>query len=172
MRFPFKESDTKKTAKKAFTQSFAVSVICILLCLVALCSTSWAWFSGNAASTENKIVAATCNVAVTVTDSTGSPPETNVGGLYALTKNEVYTVDISAEGTARSSYCIVSVGDARYYTVQISTAAPYNTMRFTLSFSADTEIAVSPHWGTSSRADRDLASGKSYLDMSEKITLD
>lgn len=172
MRFLLKKQTTEATAAqssdKAFTHSFAVSVISILLCLAALCSTSWAWFSGSVSSANNEIAAASCDVTTTFTYAVTDGVETlvpNADGTYTLSAGVEYLVKISAEGSARSSYCIFTIGAMRYYTQQIATTEPDNIINFTLTFSDETVIAVSPLWGTSGRTERDLLDGRAYTEV-------
>ena len=77
-------SKQDKLTDKAFTQSIAVSVISILLCVVALCSVTWAWFSEGVTSFSNTIKTGNCTVTVSVmydgveiatnSDATGTYP--------------------------------------------------------------------------------------------------
>ncbi len=169
MGFPFKQQhNEEKSADKAFNQSFTVSVISILLCIVALCSTSWAWFSGSVTSGGNEISAASCDVQAIFTYAVTDGIEelaANADGTYTLAQGVTYTVTVSAEGTARSSYCILTVDGQHYFTQQVDTAAPNNVISFTLTFTEeDKVITFSPLWGTSSRTERDLHNGGVYTD--------
>ena len=51
-------SKQEKLTEKAFTQSIAISVFSILLCIIALCSVPWAWFSDGISSPTNSIQSA------------------------------------------------------------------------------------------------------------------
>lgn len=57
-------------ADKAFTQSIVISVAGIILCIVALCSATYAWFVADVSSSQNTISAAFFDVEVTVYDIT------------------------------------------------------------------------------------------------------
>lgn len=158
-------SKQDKLTDKAFTQSIAVSVISILLCVVALCSVTWAWFSEGVSSSTNSIQSANCDVSVSVT-SDGTTVET-VDGEYTFIKDKAYEITITAAGTAESAYCILNIDGTRYYTVQIPTTATEtvpNHIKFTLQFSADkTDVEIITRWGTSSQEKRDFADGLYYL---------
>lgn len=159
--------DAKKMADKAFNQSFAVAILCILLCAVALCSTSWAWFSASVSSSSNQIASAFCTVTTTVTDDEGEVVDAipNTDGDYFLAADKVYTVHFLCEGTARSSYCVLTANGIRYYTEQISTSAPENTLSFTLSFHTDTTVNIHTYWGSVTQTDRALFNGGQYVEM-------
>lgn len=49
-------SDSNRLTEKAFKQSITISFIGILLCMVALCSVTWAWFSAEISSSSNDII--------------------------------------------------------------------------------------------------------------------
>ena len=158
------QNETARLADKSFNRSIAISILCILLCAAALCSTSWAWFSSDASS-SNRIATATCTVTVSVQDGEGTPLLPSGEGEYSFAANTVYTVAFLSEGTAQSSYCALTVNGVRYYTEQISTVEPENTMSFRLSFSVDTLVSIHTYWGTFGRPERDLLSDQHYENM-------
>ena len=160
------QEDAKRLADKSFNRSIAISILCILLCAAALCSTSWAWFS-DGVSSQSTIVSATCTVTATVQDSESVVLLPDGEGNYLFLADVVYTVEFLSEGTAQSSYGALTVGGTRYYTEQISTTAPANTLRFTLSFTSDTVVKIKGYWGTLSQEERDVRNGAHYLDMQE-----
>ena len=151
------------SADKAFLQSFTVSILCILICIVALCSATWAWFSGTVSSDENIIQTANCTLTITATDSTESVLLQD-GGEFLFLANVPYTVTISAEGTARSAYAIFATETSNYYTESVNPSAN-DTIEFALLFSKDTSITVRHRWGIPNRETRELTNGSSYLNM-------
>lgn len=156
----------EKITDKAFKKSITISVVSILLCIVALCSTTWAWFSQEVASSHNSIKSANCNVSVSVT-SAGAPVDA-VDGKYTFVKDAAYEIKMTATGTAKTAYCVLNIGGTNYYTVQIPTdaASIQNSITFTLQFSADTTaVEIFSRWGTSSQEQRHFADGLYYLDL-------
>ena len=134
-----------KLTEKAFTQSIAVSIICVLLCAVALCSATWAWFKGDVTSSDNTIKAGYCNVTIEVKDGdTTVPANVGTAGVYTFEAGKTYTVTVTSEGDVKSSYCKLVIGGEEYYTQQISTHAPGNVISFTLTFDADTTVQIPP----------------------------
>ena len=116
-------------ADRAFVQSIAVSVVGILLCIVALCSATYAWFVADISS-QNTISAAYFDLDVTVYDITqlmttqtvaegengteGEPTTTadpvllaEDYGVYTLQAGHIYkvTISVAAEATASKGYC-------------------------------------------------------------------
>lgn len=160
--------------EKAFKQSIAVSVFCIVLCMVALCSVTWAWFSAEITSGTSNIKPAYCDVDASVT---GEGTELiSIDGKYTLEKNKPYEIHITAEGTASSAYCILKIGGQEYYTAQIpipNDNSP-NQISFTLQFDADTtELEIITRWGTSSKSasERSFEDGGKYLNLARVDSL-
>ena len=159
----------EKLTDKVFMQSVTVSIIGILLCIVALCSATWAWFSSDVTSNSNTIKSGSCTVTVSVTnEGTKIDPKVDTTDTYSLEANKSYLIKITSVGTVKSSYCKLMIGGQNYYTEQISTSEP-NTISFTLTFDAPTEVQVITCWGTYSipNDERSFYNGKSYKNLTE-----
>lgn len=159
----FFECKDEKITEKAFSQSLIISVVSILLCLVALCSVTWAWFSSEISSSSSDIKSAYCDVNVTVV-SEDSKLE-SIGGKYSFLKDKAYKIQISATGTAETAYCILKIDGVDYYTAQIPTQTIDNYIVFTLQFEAEvTEVEIITRWGTYHIPNdaRNFYNGKSY----------
>lgn len=122
---------------------FLPSIVGILICMVCLSGTTWAWFSGSVQTGAQTITAANFNVTVAI-DPT---PVKSEGGRYTLARNTAYTVTLTATGTANEigGYCIVDndAGD-RHYTSQIKPGA---SLQFTLIPEADGIYTFTAVWG-------------------------
>ena len=168
-------SDNEMQTEKAFKQSISVCVFGIVLCMIALCSVTWAWFSVKITSSSNTIQSAHCSVFVSVADENTAVEA--VGGTYTLLKDTAYEFKITAIGTAKTAYCILNIGGNEYYTVPIPTQSPMidglpaeNCISFILQFTADaTEIKVIPRWGTYDHAEAPFRNGLFYLNLQESI---
>ena len=163
MHEPNKTKD--KVTEKALLQNIIISVAGIILCMIVLCSTTWAWFTANVSSSDNTIQSAYCTVTVLVDSEGDNILPTN--DVYTLTAGKSYEFTLSAAGTAGSAYCIIRIGDNDYYTAQIPTTEPDNYITFTLEFSADTSLEVITRWGTSSKTERAFYNGITYIDLVE-----
>ena len=159
-----------KITEKAFRQNMMISVIGVILCIIILCSTTWAWYTAGISSVDNTIKSAYCNVSVTVEGDGGALEPTD--GAYTLLAGGAYEFKIYATGTAGSAYCILNIDGNDYYTAQIPTAEPGNFITFTLQFSGDTEVEVITRWGTSSKTERAFYNGAFYIDFVESVTPD
>ena len=97
-------SKQDKLTDKAFTQSIAVSVISILVCVVALCSVTWAWFSEGVTSFSNTIKTGNCTVTVSaMNEETEIDPNTDTTGIYTFKAGKSYQIKISSTGSVESS---------------------------------------------------------------------
>ena len=61
------DSKDEKLTEKAFIQSVVISVVGILLCIVALCSATFCWFTGGTENNSNTLVSGSIDVTITVT---------------------------------------------------------------------------------------------------------
>ena len=169
MKNIFASNDDKLT-EKAFMQSIAVSVFGILLCIIALTTATWAWFSDSVSSASNSIQSAYCDVSVSVT--TGDGPVTADNGIYSFNPEIDYIITITATGTAKNAYCILKINGTDYYTENIPT--PETNFTFTLRFRQETKVQVIPRWGTTVQEEKIFADGVTYTvskDSNEQTTV-
>ena len=159
----------EKITEKAFSQGLLVSVLSILLCLVALCSMTYAWFTGGTASNSNTLVSGSFDFEVSVnqeSDGVASaalilPTATNEEqGTYSYTLAAgTYTVvlDLNNDATAKG-YCIVKIGSLEKHTdviigentVNREDYEPNEPFKFTLVVEEnDTVVEFKQHWGVS-----------------------
>ena len=139
-------------ADKAFTQSILISVVSILLCLIALCSVTFAWFAEDVTTTNNKIEAGTFDLTVTVTTEDGSEILATRGtdGAWRATlpaAQTPYTVMLTVTAqTSVRGFCLVECGDAKWQTDAIEVGE--TTFTFTVAVNgADVELSLAPQWG-------------------------
>ena len=129
-------SNKEKMTDKAFSRIMLSSILAIVLCMAALCSTSYAWFT-TSLSTNGQLTAANFDITVSVTD-TAAAVEAEEDGSFILPAGE-YTVSIqkSANATAQRGYASIRCGSEVFYTQAIDGA----TIEFTLI--AATEVQAS-----------------------------
>ena len=166
----FFECKDEKITEKAFSQSLIISVVSILLCLVALCSVTWAWFSKDVTSSSNTIKTGSCIVTVSVmNEGSEMDPKADTECTYSFEANKSYVIKITSNGSAESSYCKLIIGGQDFYTEQVSTSEPNNTISFTLAFDAPTEVEIITRWGTYLIPNdaRNFYNGKSYTNLAE-----
>ena len=90
------KSKEEKITEKAFTHGIFVSVLSILLCMVALVSTTYAWFTTDTSSSENVLESSRFALDISVKDVDGIPISVveSGSGIYSCTFDVVgvYTV--------------------------------------------------------------------------------
>ena len=96
--------DDEKITDRALTQSLLVSGFSILLCIIALCSMSYAWFSTGFSNGGNVIQSAAFDLDITVTPAGGSATElTKTNGFYTYTITAVSsTLENGGDGSEPS----------------------------------------------------------------------
>ncbi len=121
-----------------FNNLFLSSMLAMLICVCAFCSTSYAWFSASISSGENTLKSASFSLDITVTDAQSGIPIAENGGLYALLQGKRYcvTLEKSAEATASQGHCAVVIGDCIFCT------EPFQA-DFVFFIQALTEVAIS-----------------------------
>lgn len=153
------EKKTKVRSHSGFTALF-----CIAMCVVVLCSMTYAWFVGKSSSDSNKLSTGTFalkeikvynqeQVQVTVS------PDATQAGVYTcvLPTAGTYTVtlELADEATVRG-YCIVKAGDKVARTAALigpNTANNpeniiRNTLTFTITVTEETTVTLEPKWGS------------------------
>ena len=162
MKNMFSSNDEKLT-EKAFSQSLIVSILSILLCVVALCSITYAWFTTNLSSGENVIESSLFALDIQVFDNNDSPVYVtdNNDGTYLCTFENAgkYTVvmKMTDDTTASKGYCEITTNSTnKNQTEPISKdiSIGVESFSFTVEISnADTTIVFEPKWGISATAD-------------------
>ena len=152
-----KEGDGKITDKVMLVK-VAQIVVTMIVCLIAMSLSAYAYFSHNVTSGVNIIQSADFGLNVSVKDSTNTEVPIGTDGLYVL-KNGEYTVTLEKKGTASTGFgvIVVKVGETttehKYHTQQLNAANSTMTFTLTLSGFTDSEpanVKITPHWGTSS----------------------
>lgn len=116
-----------KVSEAALSRSIAVSVIGILLCMICLVGTTWAWYSLSVESGNNEMTGANIDFRVAITEPFEATDGvyTFAGGLHTVTLTKV-------EGcTATKGFCKVEATkngevDTIYYIVDFTNADSIN----------------------------------------------
>ena len=153
-RFSVPENGT--VSDKVFLSRITLNITVIIICMIAMALTALAYFSVNISSQSNRIQAAHFDVEITVS----SEPY----GTFVLDKNTqrsadvyvvnmkadtVYTIEVTATGTASTGFIVVSAGGYQYHTEQLFLDKKPRII-FSVKPVEDMEVELSPHWGTSS----------------------
>ena len=155
-------SKEEKISEKSFSQGFFISILSIFLCIVALCSITYAWFNGSVQSNKNNIQSGHFSVDVTsvipvVSDdaTTASAISPDENGVYRLASG-TYTVTLTpTDQTNVKGYCMVTINGVQYPTdvivneSTVSDAYPNSNSPFTFQIvlAEDSTLVVNSRWG-------------------------
>ena len=137
----------EKVSDKAFLRIMLSSVFGILLCGICLAGLTWAWFTSSISSTANTITAADFSVGVEFKQNELVIEPAIENESYKLNSG-TYKVTITADGSATTGYCKVEYGEKTYYTVPLFTNSESDTVEFTVYASGNSELKITPQWGT------------------------
>ena len=152
--------ETEKVTDKAFTHGLLVSVFSILLCIVALCSMTYAWFSAGISSGVNTLEGGRFALDVTVINNADGTDvvltETENGGYKCTLAEGEYTVTLKMtdDTTASKGFCDIKIDlNEVFHTSPVSKdeTIGHDPLSFTVKI-VDESVSVTfvPKWGISS----------------------
>ena len=110
------KTEQQKLSDKAFFRMIITAALGVIVCVVCLCSTSWAWFTGGIASDKNEIKTGQCLLAISVED--GTQELTGIENGVELTAGKSYKVTLTLPKGSASGYCLMEAAGAekaQYY---------------------------------------------------------
>lgn len=137
---------TKEKRSDGLMHILAPSMLAICICAICLCGASWAWFTASTSTGTTAIQSSSYKLSYQIgSDKEAELAET--GTAYTLTAGTTsITITLKATGTAGATgYCSITVGSKTYYTEQIFVDG---TFTFTVNAAANTQIILTPKWGT------------------------
>ncbi len=157
----------EKISDKAFKQSLVISVLCILFCMIGLCSITYAWFTKETKSQTNSITSGSFKLEVLVEQiETVDGNTTVVATIDVAESNGVYRCTLPLEGatyrvtltrtdlSTSNGYCYVKVGShEKQATGKISdinekhSADTNPFIFFVVAEVANTTLELTPCWG-------------------------
>ena len=133
----------KETRIDGVFHILAPSLAAFCLCAVCLCGASWAWFTASTSTGTAQIQSSSYKLSYQIGSDTAELAET--GTAYTLPAGKT-VITLKAIGTAGATgYCSIKIGDETYYTEQIFVDG---TFTFTVNAAADTQIILTPKWGS------------------------
>ena len=176
----FFDCKDEKITEKAFSQSLIISVVSILLCLVTLCSMTYAWFTTETTSSSNTLTSGSFDITVSVKAQDDTLVTPTADGKYILTSGEEYTVTLEPAQTATvKGYCIVNINGENKKTgvilddemvddIYTTATAPFE---FTIETEkANTVVTFESHWGVLLNPDVDADSTITVKESQIEIT--
>ncbi len=157
-------SQNKKLPDKVFSQSMLISIFCMLMCLLLLCSMTYAWFRSSTTSNRNVIESGSFALDIDVRDANGNVVrvQDNANGTSTCTFSGdagpyTVTLKMTDDTTASKGYCQLTIDSVaeKMQTKPISKDPSVGVERFTFTIQVeeDTVIVFEPKWGISAAAD-------------------
>lgn len=170
-----------KVREKVMLIRIVSTVTVVIMCLVAMGVTAFAYFSCNVTSGANTIKAASFDAKITVVamDQNGQTViPSSIDGkktVFTFESPGTYTVNIEKEpgSTAETGFCIIYVGKQAYHTQQIGIDIHANNeereiVAFDLKINEPNSVVVmESHWGTSSYYDFSIDEENAFYIMND-----
>ena len=134
-----------KVSDKMLISRLTMHISIIVICLISMSLSAFAYFSSSVTSGSNVIRAAYFDVEIIV-DGTSLDKDGNQF-TKELAADTEHTIIITEKGTAKTGFVIVKIGEKSYYTDQLGDG---DTLQFTLKLTSAQTVAFVPYWGTSS----------------------
>ena len=145
------KQNIKALSDKAFVRLISTSIIGILVCLICLCSSTYAWFSESIESPVSTIQTSTsCKLSVRVTGGEADAlAEYGEALVLDLKKDVTYTVTLSLPSNSSSGYCVITANGTDYYSPYLRNPdnETESTVNFELMVAEDTSVTFLSHWG-------------------------
>lgn len=141
------------------------TLLSLCLCVVCLFGATWAWFTvrvdGNVASIQSASFAVDVQVVDSAQATSAAPlPSVNSdnseGMIFELTADTTYQVTLTANGTAKTGYCKVSLNDQSHPTVALASGT---TLTFRVSTDSASKLSFEAYWGVYNGAEPQLTGG-------------
>lgn len=154
-----------KVSEKVFLSRITLNITVIIICMIAMAFTAFAYFSVSVSSQNNRIQAAHFDVEIHVSSEVdGIPVSEPVNrqntDVYVVNMkaDTVYAVEIVAKGNSNTGFVVISAGGYQYHTEQM-VLNDKNSIVFYLRPTEDMAVMLMPHWGTSSHYEK-LSAGE------------
>ena len=144
-----KKQNNDALTDKAFARLVLTSILGVLACIVCLCSTTYAWFTGSVQGTNNKIQTAnSCLLTVTAHQGGAEKASVDTQSTLTLECQGEYTVTLTLPKESASGYLILTVGGVDYYTDYLQRNNEVDqTLTFTLNVLSTQNVTFKARWG-------------------------
>ena len=154
------DPNNEKITDRAFLHSFIVSIISILICIVALCSLTYAWFSAGVSSAGSSIAGSRFALDIKVVnnadDSDVVLTENDKGAFTCTLAEGEYTVTLKMtdDTTASKGFCDIKIDlNEVFHTSPVSKdeTIGHDPLSFTVKIVGESvSVTFVPKWGISS----------------------
>ena len=186
-----KFNKNEKLTDKAFSRLVLTSVLGILVCIVCLCSSTYAWFTSSKTSAQNSIGAGNFDLVISVSKDNGTEPATDIAVTESATDDGVWscnltpgkyvvTLTVTADTTVKG-YCAVKVGNEPEKRTEAiigencvaaqgrAVTSPF-TFEIEITGDEETTVIFTSKWGEAANPDIVMSPTESDSDVSEGTT--
>ena len=110
------QQNNEKLSDKAFARIALTPILGILVCIICLCSTTYAWFTGSVQVDNNTFKAAdACLLSVSVYKDGTEVAIIDTDNSATLECEGMYTVTLTLPKESASGYLVLTVDGQEYY---------------------------------------------------------
>lgn len=163
-----KKQNNEKLSDKAFARLVLTSILGILVCIICLCSTTYAWFTGSVQVNNNTLKAAdACLISVSVYKDGAEGALATVDTVNAAMlecEEGTYTVTLTLPKESASGYLIITANGQDYYSDYLQRNDENDqTLTFTLNVATVQTVTFTARWG--------IYSGECSVNNGETLTI-
>ena len=146
------KQNNEKLSDKAFARLALTSILGILVCIICLCSTTYAWFTGSVQGGNNTIQTANaCLLSVSVykdgAEVVGTSAADENGETLELSQG-TYTVTLTLPKESASGYLIITADGQNYYSDYLQRNDERDqALTFTLNVATAQTVTFTVRWG-------------------------
>lgn len=143
------QQNNEKLSDKAFARLALTSILGILVCIICLCSTTYAWFTGSVQVNNNTLKAAdACLISVSVYKDGTEETIIDTDHSVTLECEGTYTVTLTLPKESASGYLILTISGQVYYSDYLQRNDERDqTLTFTLNITTAKSVTFTAHWG-------------------------
>ena len=158
--------NTKELSDKAFVRLALTTILGILVCIICLCSTTYAWFTSSVQGDNNKIrTADTCLLSVSVYKDGAEEAIIDTQKPITFECEGTYTVTLTLPKESASGYLVLTVDGQEYYSDYLQRNDDADgALTFTLNVKAAKTVTFTARWG--------IYSGDCHVKNGETLTIE
>ena len=159
------QQNREKLSDKAFARLAITSILGISVCIICLCSTTYAWFTGSVQVDNNTFKAAdACLLSVSVYKDGTEVAIIDTDNSATLECEGMYTVTLTLPKESASGYLVLTVDGQEYYSDYLQRNDDTDqTLTFTLNVKAAKNVTFTARWG--------IYSGDCHVKNGETLTI-
>lgn len=139
----------KEKRKDSLVPLLLPSIFGIFICMVCICSMTWAWYTASVQVPTQKLTAAYYEVTVESVIDSNSSKISPVNGNYELQQNTTYTVRLKASGSVKEcgGYCLIQ-NTANKTKIYTQTFKPGESITVQFEPTVSGEYTLTGVWGS------------------------